>query len=169
MKITRNLLLIAAVKAKNLKIHKWMWSLMAISNDTLEKFKKLVRETNNDGFNVLQLAVMHNKLEIIQWIWQKLQRDVFNESEFQTFFNIHAPNKRNLVQLAAIHNKDVKVHEWLWEETKDCFSVKELKEQVEHCDEDDRNVMKFVSKNQGVETQIVLNLFQSKFKQVSIP
>lgn len=140
MKINRNLLFTAARSVKNLRIHKYMWSTMGISHDTLDKFKKLVIEKDDKGYNVMQLAVMYNKLEIIQWIWQKLQRDVFTEEEFRFFVKIKAIDGKNILQVAAACCKDPKIHEWLWDKYVKMFGKDGLKDMVENGDNDERNV-----------------------------
>lgn len=142
MKLTRNLLLTAARNVKNLRLHKYMWSAMGISHDTLDKLKKLVNEKDDKGYNVIQLAVMYNRLEIIQWIWQKLQRDVFNDEELRNFMRIKSRDGRNVLQLAAACNKDVKTQEWLWDKFVKMFGKDGLKEMVEHGDSTERNVRK---------------------------
>lgn len=140
MKVNRNLLLVAAVKVKNLRLHKYMWSVMGIAHETHNKFMDLVKKTDENGYNVLQLAVMYNKLEIIQWIWSKLDRDVFNEREMKNFFKIHAPDGKNILQLAAAYSASQEIHEWLWETANKSFGRDTLKEMVENVDRDERNV-----------------------------
>ena len=115
MKVNRNLILVAAVKVKNMRLHKWMWSVMGVAYETHAKFKQLVMKADENGYTVLQLAVMHNKLEIVQWIWQKLDKEVFNTREMRNFFTKIALDGKNILQLAAEHCKDPKIHEWLWE------------------------------------------------------
>lgn len=140
MKINRNLLFTAARKVKNLRVHKYMWSAMGISHDTLDKFKKLVIEKDEKGYNVIQLAVMYNKLEIIQWIWQKLERDVFKDEEFRFFVKIKASDGKNILQCAASCCKNTQTHEWLWDKLAKMFGKDGLKDMVENGDKDDRNV-----------------------------
>jgi hypothetical protein len=139
MKVKKNLLLIAAVKAKNMRLHKWMWSLMGIGYETHSKFKDLVMKTDENGRNVLQLAVMYNKLEIIQWIWTKLDKEVFNARELQTFFKMSTKNGQNILHLAAEHCQDPKIHEWLWEVSSKSFGREILKELADQVDKDERN------------------------------
>lgn len=141
MKINRNLLFTAARIVKNLRVHKYMWSVMGISHDTLAKFKKLVIEKDEKGYNVIQLAVMYNKLEIIQWIWQKLQRDVFSDDEFRVYVKIKTNDGQNILQVAAANCKNTQTHQWLWDNIFKMFGKDGLKDMVENGDKDDRNVI----------------------------
>jgi hypothetical protein len=141
MKVSKNLLFVAAVKVKWLKLHKYMWSVMGIAHETHKKFTELVMKTDENGYNVLQLAVMHNKLEIIQWIYGKLDREVLNERELLEFFRKPAEkDDKNVLQLAAQHNEDPKVHEWLWETAGKRYGKDVLREMIENVDNSDRNV-----------------------------
>jgi hypothetical protein len=141
MKVNKNLLFTAATSVKNLKLHKYMWSVMGITHETHQKFTDLVLKTNEDGYNVLQLAVMHNRLEIVQWIFAKIDRDVLKSSELQEF--VRKPSTKddkNLLQLAAQHQADPAIHEWLWETVNKRFGKDVLKDMVENVDNSDRNV-----------------------------
>ncbi|KAG5668641.1 hypothetical protein PVAND_016576 [Polypedilum vanderplanki] len=139
--MNKNLLFVAAVKVKKLKLHKYMWSVMGTFYETHKKFTDLVLKTNEDGYNVLQLAVIHNKLEIIQWIFSKIDREVFNPNELQNFIKSSSTkDDKNILHLAAQHNSDPAVHVWLWETISKRFGRETLKEMVENVDKSDRNV-----------------------------
>ena len=139
MKVNRNLLMVAAVKVKNMRLHKWMWSVMGVAYETHVKFKELAMKTDENGRTMLQLAVMHNKLEIIQWIWKKLDKEVFNVKELRNFFTKIDLTGKNILHLAAEHCKDPKIHDWLWEMASQKFGKETLKELTDHIDKDERN------------------------------
>lgn len=112
---------------------------MGVAYETHAKFKQLVMKADENGYTVLQLAVMHNKLEIVQWIWQKLDKEVFNTREMRNFFTKIALDGKNILQLAAEHCKDPKIHEWIWETASNKFGKDVLKELTDHIDRDERN------------------------------
>lgn len=142
MKVTKNLLFYAATKVTNLRFHKYLWSVMGMQYDTHVKFKDLVMKVNENGHNVFQLAVIHNRIEIIKWIWNKIDRDVFNDRELKKFLLTPSSGeeKSNILQLAATHNVDKSVHEWLWESVSRLYGRDTLKELLEYADVNERNV-----------------------------
>lgn len=138
MKVQKNLLLVSAVKVKNLRVHKWSWSVMGLAYETHSKFKDLVMKCDEEGRTILQLAVMHNKLDIIKWIWQKLDKEVFNAVELKNFFTKSALDGRNVLHVAAANCRDPKIHEWIWEIARG-FGKEVLKELTDQVDRDERN------------------------------
>ena len=113
----RNLLHLAAVSSKNIKI----FQILCENCSNLDIFKDL--DVNN--MRIFLLAVQFATSEIFDFLIQQLDK-VESQTEIKKILNNWNIKNLNLLQLAAKDNKNLELHKSLWTTIRKYFSSNEI-------------------------------------------
>jgi len=128
-----NLLYIAALYYKTIKVHKILWKVFQKSFKT--DFLDILNETDGTNDNVLRIAVRFATNEITDFIFNQLDKFASVE-EIREILRTTGSTQRNLLQLVAEECCIPEVHLSLWNIFRKYFNSQEIIEFINYCDED---------------------------------
>jgi len=158
----RNLLQVAAVCSKEIKIHQILWKTFQASCESDEEFLEILEQIDDEGNNDFNLAAGFTTSEVFEFMAEELEKIASRDEINKLFIKLGHGNK-NLFQGAAIRNKSLELYKVLWKIIQKYFIPSEILEFVKHLDVNGNNLL-IIAKNWG--TKEVFELTWTEVKKV---
>jgi len=140
-KFERNLLQRAAVNSKEVKTHQILWKELRDSCKSNEEFLEILEETDEDESDVFNIAAAYTTSEVFEFMISELEKLTNNKEIIRKHLTSFGHGNRNLLQSVATHNKSLETSKIVWKKICKYFDAHEILEFIEHCDEDDDNLL----------------------------
>jgi len=130
----QNLLQIAVKSSKNLQIHQLLWKIFKDSCESDLKFVEFIKENDENGNNVLQLATSKDVFEFVVNEFEKI-------GTIDDFRQLLSNSNQNLLQIAAKYNNSVELHQIIWLTFQKYFNKSDILEFSSHQDANGHNLL----------------------------